>query len=55
MSKPSRRFCARPYALYATLRDVVLAGVVARVESLPVLTLLIRAGTDGQVRSAGPH
>jgi hypothetical protein len=55
MSKSSRRFCARPYALYATLRDVVLAGVVARVESLPVLTLLVRAGADGRVHAAGLH
>ena len=31
---PSRRFCARPYALPCNLRDGVLAGVVARVESL---------------------
>jgi hypothetical protein len=34
MSKPSRRFCARPYALHANLRDVVLAGVIRRVEAL---------------------
>lgn len=29
MARPSRRFCARPYALHTNLRDVVLAGAAA--------------------------
>jgi hypothetical protein len=40
-----------------TLKSLMLqeesAGLVARVESLPILTLFVRAGADGRVHSAG--
>jgi hypothetical protein len=37
----------------STPEYLISAGVITRIESLPVLTLLVRAGEDGQVHAAG--